>query len=128
VDRLRRELAEEEGREPVLVGASWPLPGELGLYCEGQPQVYSLGRALGDRHSQYDLWPGPLTNPEAFLGRTFLVVNMMEPQRLAPAFEQIGPTRRVEARAGDQPLAIWTLTVCRGFRGVPPELLADDKH
>ena len=49
-----------EGQEPVIAGSNWSLPGELGIYSEGQPQAVSLGPVFNDRHSQYDLWPGPL--------------------------------------------------------------------
>jgi 4-amino-4-deoxy-L-arabinose transferase-like glycosyltransferase len=119
VDRLRRELTAEEGREPILAGVCWWLPGELGFYCEGHPQAYTLGAALNDRHNQYDLWYGPTSQPQDFLGRTFIVVNALHPEELEPGFEQVGPTYRVEHRADGQPLAVWAVTVCRGYRGFP---------
>lgn len=117
VDRARAEL-KAEGIDPVLAGSSWTLPGELGFYCANQPTVFSLGLALGDRHSQYDLWrPNPVGDEDAFRGRTFLCVGDVTP-RLSEAFEQIDSPRRVVPYVAGHPVAAWTVTVCRGFRGV----------
>src|SRR5262249_8233407 len=73
IDRLRADLR-REGKEPIVAGTSWNVPGELGVYCEGHPQVYCLGWAVGERHSQYDLWPNPFDNPNDFKGQTFIIV------------------------------------------------------
>ncbi len=116
VDRVRAFLALVEGREPVLAGVNWTLPGELGLYCRGQPQVYSLGPVAGDRHSQYDLWPNPFTDGERFRGRTFVVVGDLTPE-LKEGFEVVWPTWFVTHRKRGQPVSVWPITVCTGFRG-----------
>lgn len=119
VDRLRAELA-AEGNEPVLAGSAWTLPGELGFYCVGHPPVYSLGLALGDRRSQYDFWrPNPIGDPEAFRGRTFLIVGPPTPE-LGLAFEQVEPPLRVTHHAAGWPVSSWLVTICHGFRGFPP--------
>ena len=53
-------VADAVQREPVLAGMRWHIPGELAFYGRGRPEAYSLGLALEDRHSQYDLWrPNP---------------------------------------------------------------------
>src|SRR5207244_4390344 len=49
LDGLREEL-HEQGTDSLLAATSWNLPGEIGFYCRGNPQVYSVGLALGDRH------------------------------------------------------------------------------
>jgi hypothetical protein len=119
VDQIRTQLS-LEGVEPILAASSWTLPGELGFYCEGQPQVYSLGLALGDRWSQYDLWrPNPLANAEQFAGRTFVFVGAID-DRLKLAFESVGQPHRVVYSEHGQPIASWTVTLCRGFHGFPP--------
>jgi hypothetical protein len=118
VDRVRARLAEEDGDEPVLAGGSWNIPGELGLYCAGHPQAYSLGLLCGERHSQYDLWPGPLGQPDAFRGRTFLVVGTLTGE-MASGFTRVEPARAVVYTEKGQPVAAWWLTVCHGFRGFP---------
>jgi 4-amino-4-deoxy-L-arabinose transferase-like glycosyltransferase len=115
VDRLRALLREQEGREPVLAGSSWNLPGELGIYCAGHPQAYSLGPCMGDRHSQYDFWLNPFDHAEAFKGRTFLVVNGDE-TILREAFVAVTTTEMQHSEKG-QPIASWRLSVCRDFRG-----------
>ena len=116
VDRVRAEVR-DEGVEPVLAAAAWTLPGELGFYCAGHPTVFSLGLALGDRHSQYDLWrPNPVADAGDFRGRTVIFVGDVSPA-LRSAFRLVGPTRLVTYREQGQPIAQWRITVCRGFRG-----------
>jgi hypothetical protein len=118
VDGLRSEL-HAQGIEPVLVAGNWTLPGELGFYCQGNPVVYSLGLALGDRHSQYDLWkPNPVSNVLTFAGRTFIFVGDVTPI-LRDSFERIDPSQVVVYRENGQPIACWKVTVCWGFRGLP---------
>src|SRR5262249_7840555 len=98
VDKLRQLLRVQDA-EPVLIGASWTLPGQLGFYCEGPPQVYSLGLAVGDRHSQYDLWrPNPLNDPQAFSGRSFILVGAPAPSGTFDRLE--GPLEISHAEAG----------------------------
>jgi hypothetical protein len=116
VDRVREELR-AEGIEPLLAGSAWTLPGELGFYCAGNPVVYSLGPALGDRRSQYDFWrPNPVWDPSAFEGRTFILVGEDSPV-LHEAFEQVDGGRVVTSRECGQAIACWRILVCRGFRG-----------
>lgn len=116
VDLARAELA-ATGIDPVLAGIGWTLPGELGIYCQGRPVVYSLGLPLGDRWSQYDLWrPNPVWDAEAFAGRTFLVVGEAD-DRLRQAFEWVQEPRDVTYYEHGQPVARWQLTICHGFRG-----------
>lgn len=116
VDRLRAELR-ATGTEALLAAGSWAIPGELGFYCDGHPVVYSFGLAVGDRWSQYDLWrPNPLWEPETFLGRSFTFVG--EPSAaLNEAFESVEGPRVIEYQERGQPIARWTVLVCRGYRG-----------
>jgi hypothetical protein len=113
-ERLRRE-----GVDPVLAASAWNEPGELGFYCAGQPVVYCLGAALGERHSQYDFWrPNPVADAGQFVGRTFVFVGAVAPA-LRTAFAEVSAPRVVTYREGGEPVAEWTVTVCRGFRGFP---------
>ena len=116
LDSLREQLRQQDGVEPVLAGTNWSLPGALGIYCSGYPTVYSLGRAQGDRYSQYDFWPGPTHQAEAFRGRTFVVVGQLSASTMK-AFDQVEPSRQVVYFQGGRPLAGWQVTVCKGFRG-----------
>jgi hypothetical protein len=118
IDQVRAQLR-AEGIEPLLAGTGWMLPGELGFYCAGQPAAYSFGPALGERHSQYDLWrPNPVCDPACFAGRTFILVGEVSPLVRA-AFDRIEQPRVLTYRVRGQPVASWTVTVCRGFRGFP---------
>ena len=121
VDRIRRRLR-QEGIEAVLAGSGWTLPGELAFYCQGHPPVHSLGLALGDRHSQYDLWhPNPLADPEAFAQQTFIFVGAATPP-LRAAFTTLEPPVIVTHTEAGHPIACWTVTVCRGFHGLEREI------
>jgi hypothetical protein len=118
VDRLREELR-STGEDPVLACSWWNLPGEVGFYCRAQPTVYSLGPALGDRQSQYDLWhPNPIADPGPFLGKTFLVVGV-GPEALRAGFDAVGETRVVTYSERGHVLATWVVTVAHGYRGFP---------
>jgi hypothetical protein len=116
VDRIRQRLR-REGTEPVLAAAGWTLPGELGFYCRNHPTVYSLGLALGDRHSQYDCWrPNPVMDDRDFLGSTMIVVGEPSPALLG-AFDRVETVRTVNYEEQGQPIARWTILVCRRYRG-----------
>jgi len=116
VDRLRCQL-EAEGIDPVIAATNWTLPGELAFYCQGHPTVYSLGLAMGDRHSQYDLWrPNPVFDPDQFHGRTMIFVGEISPT-LRQAFGEADPPQVFTFCDGGYPLASWTIVVCRDFRG-----------
>jgi hypothetical protein len=96
------------------------MPGLLGAYCAGRPTVHSLGRLAGDRHSQYDLWPGPVNDPEAFRGRSFVIVGALTP-RIEQAFERVERVVHVVHEEDGQPIAAWAILVCHGYKG-PGEL------
>jgi hypothetical protein len=118
VDRLSNQL-QSRGIEPVLAGCNWILPGELGFYCQGHPQVYSVGVVQGDRHSQYDLWhPNPVDDAAAFQGRTFLLVGDLTPEVVA-GFERVESAGVVIHSEDGRPIARWMLHVGYGFRGFP---------
>ena len=118
VDAIRAELR-AEGVEPVLAGCTWNIPGELGVYCEGHPHAYSIGWAVGDRHSQYDLWPNPFDNADEFKGRTFVIVGGLS-ATIYDSFEKVEPGRVVRYYEDGELMAAWSVSVCRGFRGFPP--------
>ena len=117
IDAIRDRLR-AEGIEPILAGVNWALPGELGVYCAGHPQAYSIGLAQGDRHSQYDFWDGPVYQPDLFRGKTFLIVGAIHPATLT-AFDRIEPITTITYTENGRPLAGWYVTVAHGFRGFP---------
>jgi hypothetical protein len=124
VDELRNQLR-AEGVEADLAASGWTIPGEIAFYCTGRPTVYSLGLALGDRHSQYDCWhPNPLDEPANFRGHTFILVGDVSPG-LHTVFETVETPRLVTHLQKGQPIACWTVTVCRNYHGFPLPLHAE---
>lgn len=117
VDAIRERVAREDGQEPVLAATSWAIPGELAFHCADAPTVYSLGIAVGDRHSQYEIWrPNPVADAQDFRGRTFVVVGYRVPEAVA-GFERVDPPVEVTASDGGIPIATWQVWVGRGYRG-----------
>jgi len=116
IDALRAQLR-TEGIEPVVAGCAWWVPGELGFYCAGRPTVYSVGLVAGDRHSQYDLWrPHPVADPQAFHGKTFVLVGEF-PAEMLEAFAVVRPPLGVVHRVAGRPVSAWTVRIAEGFRG-----------
>jgi hypothetical protein len=116
IDGVRNEL-QSKHIKPVLVCTGWTFPGEVGFYCQGHPTVYTLGPVLADRHSQYDFWrPNPVHDAGRFKGRTFVLVGEFHPI-LRKAFRKIDRSRPFTYAEGGQPIAQWTITVCREFLG-----------
>jgi hypothetical protein len=127
VDAERDRLQAAGEGEVVLAAYSWTLPGELGVYCKGHPTAYTFGALNGDRHNQYDLWPGPLTEPDDFRGKTFLFVGDPFPT-LPLGFERVERSREVVHYEHGQPVASWILTVCHGYKGFPESLRNERRY
>lgn len=124
VDRLRAALR-AEGTEPLLASGHWTLPGEIGFYAQEQPVVYCLGSGLGDRHSQYDLWrPNPIADGADFLGQTFILIGVF-PQQVEGIFEHVEPVQTITHYEGGRSIAIWHMTVGRGYKGMTSSALAN---
>lgn len=123
VDVLRERLIREEGADPVLTAIKWDYPGQIGFYTKGQPQVYSLGILMGDRHSQYDLWhPNPVDDAQVFIGRTFIFVGTWFPKHvLESSFNRVDSEQEMVYRENGHTVAKWSIWVCHGFRGFDPK-------
>jgi hypothetical protein len=110
----------QRGIEPVLVTQNWTVPGELSFYLPDHPQVYSVGLALGNRHSQYDFWrPNPIHDPQVFLGRTFIFVGYPNLLTDRGAFSQVETITPVEHVEQGHVVATWHVSVLHGFQGFP---------
>ncbi|MFO0937032.1 MAG: glycosyltransferase family 39 protein [Gemmataceae bacterium] len=119
IDQIRAEIAEKEGREPLLATDRWNKAGEFGFYCQGNPRVSCFGRAVGDRYSQYDLWrPNPIDDAQEYRGRTFVIIG--EPKaEYRDAFDRYVETemKTLEYRE-DGELVTWMyVTIGQGFKG-----------
>ncbi len=121
VDRMREEIS-ASGKEPILVATHWSIPGLLGVYCKGHPQAYSIGLAVGDRHSQYDLWTNPIDQPAQFLGRDFIVVGGI-PKQLHGSFDSIQEANEIIYHTPNgYPVANFWIQVGKGFKGIPKDV------
>lgn len=119
VGRVRERVLHEDGVEPVIAGMNWMVPGEVSFYCPGHPEAYSVGLAIHDRHSQYDLWrPNPLADAQVFRGRTFVYVGELAPFMFG-VFDTVEPPIDVITTDQGVPVSAWRIWVCRGFRGFP---------
>ncbi|MFQ3651517.1 MAG: glycosyltransferase family 39 protein [Gemmataceae bacterium] len=118
VDEICEQLR-RRGEDPVLVGTSWTLPGQLGVYCREHPQAYCIGSLQGERLSQYDLWLNPMDHPESFRDRTFVLIGSIYYHTLQ-AFEEVEPAQLIRLQVQGRPLAEFPVWVARGFRGFPP--------
>ncbi len=112
VDRVRAMLP-----NAVIAGERWTIASEVAFYSSGHPEVFCIGLAVGDRHSQYDLWrPNPIADAEVFRGRSFILVNV-ESTKVEDAFDRLETVQRVEYRENGALIASWTIQVAHGFRG-----------
>jgi Dolichyl-phosphate-mannose-protein mannosyltransferase len=119
IDLIRKQLRDQGEDDPIIVTASWTLPGEIGFYCQGRPQAYCMGILQGDRHSQYDLWhPNPVEEWEGYVQRTFIFVGEMT-LPVKTAFDAIEPAQTIVYSVDGRPVASWSVSVCRSYRGVP---------
>ena len=60
----------------------------------------------------------PDPRSEAFLGRTFIFVDMGNlPPEIVQAFDRIEPKRVYHYEESGQSIAYWDVAICRGFRG-----------
>ncbi len=118
VDRAR-EWCHERGAEPILAATSWALPGEIGFYCQGHPPVYNIGRAQGDRYSQYDLWrPNPIDDPEVFREKVFIIVGGVG-DKLKEGFRRVDLFKHVTHFEDGQPVAGWDIFLAYDLRRLP---------
>lgn len=119
VDQIRARVRAETGEDPLVAGTVWNVPGALGVYCQGHPETYSFGLAMGDRHSQYDLWrPNPVADAQEFKGRTFVFVGDGLPAD-TKVFERFELAKRVVYREEGVPVSVWWVWVGYGFKGFP---------
>lgn len=120
VDSQRTGILQQTGQEPILAAERWNLPGNLGFYCQGTPQVYSFGAIITDRHNQYDIWrPNPVADAQEFQGRSFVYVGTNFPG-LTRMFDRVEPPVEIVISDGGIPVANWKVWVCHGYRGCWP--------
>jgi 4-amino-4-deoxy-L-arabinose transferase-like glycosyltransferase len=102
----------------------YQVASEIAFYCPGQPEVYCLQAALGDRQSQYDIWPNPIRDASLFIGRPCLYVGALKPELTGEGgLRGVRLAETVEHRVRGQLLRVWPIYVCDEFAGLPAGLL-----
>lgn len=116
------------GRAPFIVTDDYQTASEIAFYCPGEPPVYCLQAVLGNRQSQYDIWPNPIRDAAEFVGRPCIYVGTLKPElighgasaHVALRGERLATT--VEHRVRGNLYRVWPVYVCAEFAGLPPEL------
>ncbi len=111
------------GRQPFILAEDYQLASEVAFYCPGEPTVYAAQSALGKRPTQYDMWPNPIRDRAAFVGRPCLYVGSLHPELTggsngaAAALPGLRPVRTVEYRIRGEVVQLWTIFACDAFAG-----------
>jgi hypothetical protein len=123
------ESERNAGRDPFIATDDYQTASQIAFYCPGQPQVYCLQAALGDRQSQYDIWPNPIRDAERFVSRPCIYVGARKPELFGgvglthvalPGVDQ--PVVTVEHCVRGRLVQIWPIYVCPRYAGLPNEL------
>ncbi|MBL8879147.1 MAG: glycosyltransferase family 39 protein, partial [Phycisphaerales bacterium] len=67
-----------DGRDPFIMTDDYQLASQIAFYCPSHPRVFCAQAALGQRQSQYDIWPNPIRDAEQFIGRTCIYVGQLD--------------------------------------------------
>ena len=127
VQKQVEELRKETGQQPLVVTTRYDTSSSLAFYLPGQPFVYCIMSNVGERQSQYDLWPGLNQADDAghlrFAGRPMVVVIVSDQAKvmavLRSAFERVGPVERMPAWYHGILLREVSMVKAYGFRGLP---------
>jgi len=118
-----------QGRDPFIVTDDYQVASEIAFYCPGHPAVYCLQAVLGDRASQYDIWPNPIRDPERFVGRPCIYVGARKPELFGgrdfshAALRDARLVETVEYRLRGHLIRVWPVYVCQEYAGLPQEVV-----
>ncbi len=116
VGRIRQDMP----ANAFIVADDYQVASEIAFYCPGQPQVYCLQAALGDRQSQYDIWPNPIRDAALFVGRPCLYVGALKADLTERGgFRGVRLAETVEHRVRGQLIRVWPIYICDEFAGLP---------
>ena len=123
VGEIRNQHAAEQNSAFILAD-DYTVASEIAFYCPGHPDVYCVQSVLGDRRSQYDLWPNPVDDRDQFVGRPCIYVGKLHRALSNPddpaagALPNLQRERIVEYRVGEHRLQIWSVYWCERFAGL----------
>lgn len=119
---------------PIVLADDYQVSSELAFYTPGQPKVYCVQSALGERLNQYDFWTNPIDEPTKFAGRPCIYVGTLPSEssdkgrRLREAMPGLHPLRTVTHSVRGVPFQVWTIFVADGYRGMKRPTTAAAVH
>jgi len=121
------------GVEPFILTDDYQLASLIAFYCPGHPRVYCAQSALGKRLNQYDLWPNPIRDAEAFRGRPVIYVGSLHPRLTGEdggpaALPGLRPVQTVVHEVRGQRVQLWTIWFCEAFAGFPQPASAERSY
>lgn len=115
--------------EPFILTDNYQLASQIAFYVP-QFKVTCASAVLGGRHSQYDLWPNPIDDPNRFIGRPVIYVGSRkhaaldgdgDPNRAALPGLREGVV--IEYSLAGARLQYWTVWIADSFEGFDPEFI-----
>ncbi len=118
-----------EGRDPFIVTDDYQTASQIAFYTPGEPRVYCLQSALGDRKNQYDIWENPVRDLPQFVGRACIYVGALHAiltgaDGTPAALSALTLRHTSEHRVRGELVALWTIYTSDEFCGlqIPIEL------
>lgn len=108
VEAWRAALAEQTGREPMVIAMHYGAASHLAFYLSGQPATFCTQSRFGGRPTNHDYWPVTNLDRADLLGRDAILIGGI-PEQWAKIFtrvEDLGIVPGLERRG------------VRGFRGL----------
>ena len=115
--------------EPFILTDSYQPASQIAFYVP-EIEVTCASAVLGGRHSQYDIWPNPMDDPNQFIGRPVIYIGSLghpaldgdgDPNHAAlPGLREAGVV--VFPSKGPR-LQYWTIWYCDAFAGFDPKFV-----
>jgi len=93
---------------------------EMAFYVHGQPKTYCAGPYLGNRLSQYDMWPDRrLDRSSPLVGHDAVYIGKGGdfPPEITAAFDAIEPRQDLDIIASGVKIQDFKIYLCHGFKG-----------
>ena len=113
---VREQLRAEEGAEPVLAARAGRCPASWASTAPAIRRPIRWAWRWATATASTICGRTRCDDAEAFRGRTFIVVGWVS-EDARKAFDAVEEPRDVVYHEDGRPIASWTITVCRGYRG-----------
>lgn len=121
------KMEKAAGRDPLIMTDDYQVASEIAFYTPGNPIVTCVQSVLGNRRSQYDIWPNPIRDHDLFTGKPVIFVGSRHPllsgERGGRAvLENMRLIRTVEHQVRGATLQVWAIHLADSFAGFPADL------